>query len=344
LALNYFSFAVFSSFRALFANWGDFDIILVYQLSPITVGVPARILKWRSGSKLILWIQDLWPESVVAAGEIRSAGIKNAVEMITRWIYRRCDRILVQSRAFKTSVTQRGVDPDRIRYLPNFAEEIFDGCPEVTLGRDSSKPNKFKIMFAGNIGAAQDFRTIVEAAELTRKHTGIQWLIVGDGRQKAWLTKEISERRLDNVLMLGRYPKVEMPGVLAKANILLVSLKKDPLFALTIPSKVQAYLACGKPILGSLNGEGARVIDEARAGVSVAAENPDLLASTAVELSRLDQEQLRTMGRNARRYYKEKFAKAHIMDEFEKVISEVVAESCSHILPERRDSVRTPRG
>ena len=258
-----------------------------------------------------------------ATGGIQSATILSLVGALTRWIYRGCDRILIQSCAFQKSVVKHGGDNSRIRYLPNYAESIFDIRMDKILDPESSTATMFKIMFAGNIGVAQDFATIVDAAELTRDHVNIRWLIVGDGRQKAWLKKEIFKRKLENIHLLGRYPKDEMPGVIANADVLLVTLKKEPLFALTVPSKIQAYLACGKPILASIDGEGARIVEDSKAGISIPAEQPGLLSSAAIMLANLDRGQLEIMGRNARNYYNANFSRDHILDEFEKVLMEV---------------------
>jgi colanic acid biosynthesis glycosyl transferase WcaI len=327
LALNYISFTLFSCLWAIFSLWGRYDVILVYQLSPVTVGMPGIMFKAKSRSKLVLWVQDLWPESLSAAGGTQSAAFMRVISALTRSIYRRCDRILIQSRGFMKSLIHLGIDAHRIQYLPNFAEELFDRQTRNGPGSGFPKTNKFKVMFAGNIGIAQDFGTIIEAAELTRGHDNLEWLVVGDGRQKAWLSKEIADRKLENIRLLGRHPKVEMPSVLAEADVLLVSLKRDPLFALTIPSKIQAYLASGKPLLASLDGEAAHIIEEAGAGLSVPAEHPDMLASAAIRLSQFEQEQLDTMGQNARSYYQANFSRGHIIDEFEKHISNLLTGS-----------------
>jgi glycosyltransferase involved in cell wall biosynthesis len=321
LAVNYLSFALFSSLRALSAFWRRFDAILVYQLSPVTVGIPARLLKKLHKGRLILWIQDLWPESLKATGGIRSLIILGIFGWLTRWIYRGCDRILIQSREFKNSVVSRGVDANKVHYLPNFAEDMFGPLPSGRADTGlSSMPKTFRILFAGNIGVSQDVESIVAAAEMTQGHRGIQWIIAGDGRRRSWLMKELSDRKLKNVLAPGRFPKEQIPALFANADLLLVSLKKDPLFSLTIPSKIQAYLACGKPVLASMDGEGARIIEEAQAGMTVPAENPERLAMAAITLSQLSPKMIQDMGRNGRKYYEKEFSRAHIIDEFEAAV------------------------
>ena len=247
--------------------------------------------------------------------------ILRCVGRLVGWIYRGCDRIFIQSRAFRDSVVHRGGANRRIHYLPNFAEEMFRPLtasleePEAAL-----MPRGFRIMFAGNIGVSQDFETILSAAEITRGRQEIKWIILGEGRRKAWLVRELSRRSLNNVYLLGRHPKERMPVFFSMADVMLVSLKKEPLFALTIPSKIQAYLACAKPIIASLDGEGARIIEEAEVGAAVPAENPMALAEAVIRLSQVDALVLDDMVIKARKYYDEHFSRTHILDEFEKVL------------------------
>ena len=145
----------------------------------------------------------------------------------------------------------------------------------------------------------------------------IQWVVLGDGRQRSWVENEIKRRRLINVHLLGRFPKERMPAFFSLADVMLVSLKREPIFALTIPAKIQAYLACGKAILASLDGEGARIIEEAQAGMTVPAESPLELANAVRRLAELGPETLQAMGRNARKYYETHFSRTHLLDEFE---------------------------
>ena len=178
-------------------------------------------------------------------------------------------------------------------------------------------PEGFRVMFAGNIGISQDFETILAAASLTGSQSGIQWVIVGDGRYRPWVEQEIQSRALTNVHLLGRYPKEKMPVFFSLADVMLVSLKREPIFSLTIPSKIQAYLACGKPIIASLDGEGARIIQEAQAGLTVPAEMPHELADAVLKMAVLDTKLLQAMGCNARTYYKKHFSRTHLLNQFD---------------------------
>jgi len=180
-------------------------------------------------------------------------------------------------------------------------------------------------MFAGNIGVAQSFETILGAAEKLRDHHDIHWLILGDGRQFNWVQEEAARRGLSRcVHMLGRYPVESMPKWFAQADVLLVTLKRDPIFALTIPSKVQSYMACGRPILASLEGEGARVIEEAQAGMVVVPEDASALAEAVLTLSLMSSSEREVMGQNGRRYFLQEFERNNLLARLDGWMKELV--------------------
>jgi glycosyltransferase involved in cell wall biosynthesis len=191
-----------------------------------------------------------------------------------------------------------------------------DGAPEGV-----NLPNGFRVMFAGNIGAAQDFATILGAAERLKSYSDIRWIVLGDGRMAAWVKGEVNRRGLNEVVyLLGRYPVETMPHFFALADAMLVTLRKDPIFALTIPSKVQSYLACGRPIVAALDGEGARIIDEADAGLSVPAENVERLAGAVLSLYNMPKAEREAMGARGRAYYLANFERNLLLDRLDKWI------------------------
>ena len=323
LVVNYFSFAFLASIRGFLSCHRPFDIILVFEVSPITVGIAARLMKMITGAKIFFWVQDLWPESLSAAGAVRSEIMLHWVGMLTKWTYQGCDCILIQSEGFRESVLKYSAKSNQVRYFPNCAEDLFQPvdvnaeAPERNL-----MPEGFCVMFAGNIGMSQDFETILSAASLTVFQSGIQWVIVGDGRHRHWLEQEIKRRALSNIHLLGRHPKEKMPAFFSLADVMLVSLKRDPIFSLTIPSKIQAYLACGKPIIASLDGEGARIVQEAQAGITVPAESPRELADAVLKMAARDPKLLQAMGCKGRAYYETHFSRSYLLDKFEEWIHE----------------------
>lgn len=322
LMLNYLSFALLSCFRGLFIK-GDFDKIFVFEPSPVTVGFPALFMKWRKKAPVYFWVQDLWPQSVIAANGTGNKSVIKILDKITRWIYDKSDKILIQSEAFRKIIAEQGVNEKKIVFYPNSVEEFFKIKP-LNQGILKTMPEGFKVMFAGNIGEAQDFETLIEAAKIVKEiNPSIRWVIVGDGRKRSFVERKISEFDLaDQIKLLGSFPVEQMPDFFACADCLLVSLKKDYIFSLTIPSKIQSYLACGKPILASIDGEGARIVLEAEAGLVNEAENPGLLASTALAFAKLSDMELQTMGNNSRKYFESNFERELLVDRLEQIFFE----------------------
>jgi len=315
LALNYISFVVSGSLLGPLLCRGPYDLIFVFEPSPITVGLPALLIKKLTGVPLMFWVQDLWPESLSATGAVRSKWILELVRHVARQIYSGCDRILIQSRAFVEPIVALGIDAKRLLYFPNSAEELYRPLVlEPEAPERSQVPSGFVVMFAGNIGAAQDFGTILTAAELLRKIPSIHWIIIGDGRMWQWVQEEVRKRHLhDTVHLLGRYPQEAMPRYFALADVLLVTLRRDPIFAFTIPSKLQSYLACGKPVIAALDGEGARIIEEAQAGFSAPAEAPAELAAAVSAMYHLTESGRLAMGKRARNYFERHFERSLLL-------------------------------
>jgi glycosyltransferase involved in cell wall biosynthesis len=308
LCLNYLSF-VFSA--ALFAPWilrgRQFDAIFVYGTSPILQAIPAVVLRWLKHARLAVWVQDLWPESLQTTGFVQSKAVLWTVAQVVRWIYRRCDLLLVQSRAFVSAVAPlAGTTP--IEYFPNPGELSVHragvaGVPLCGL----QLPPGFNVVFAGNLGAVQGLASVLDAAEMLLPYRDVRIVLVGSGRHADWLRQQVEQRRLSNVMLPGRFDVAAMPDIFAQASALLVTLAHNPGLSLTIPSKLQDYLAAGRPVIGALDGEGARVVEQAGAGLACAAEDPKALADAILKLRSLACEERAAMGRAAQAYYAQHF-------------------------------------
>lgn len=325
LALNYMTFVLFGAWGALFRLHGDYDVIFVSEVSPITVGIPAAVARWRFRAPILFWVLDLWPETLSAIGVVRSPRVLRAVSVLVRWIYAQCSRVLVQSRAFIPDVVRHGVPEKRVVYFPNWVEGAYTalGTPESSL---AAYPAGLRIMFAGNIGEAQDFPAIIATAEAL-KDSDVVWLIVGDGRMAERAKEEVRKRGLtDRVHFLGRRAPHLMPGFFAGADALLVSLRPEPIFALTVPGKVQSYLASGRPILAMLDGEGAKVIAEAKAGFVCAAGDSEGLAANVLKLAALPPLKRQELGANGKRYADINFDRGRLFDRFEEWCTDVIGE------------------
>jgi colanic acid biosynthesis glycosyl transferase WcaI len=323
LALNYVSHAFFATVLAPWLARGRFDAILVYEPSPITIGIPARALRALKRAPVLFWVQDLWPESLAATGALRNRLLLAALGRLVSWIYRGCDRVLVQSRAFIPSLEAHGVPRERIGYLPNSAEAFYRRVPRAADGaQERELPRGFRVVFAGNIGAAQDFATILGAAELTRERKDIKWIVLGDGRMRAWVEDEVRVRGLQDTLhLLGQRPAESMPGYFAQADVLLATLRREPIFAYTIPSKLQSYLACGRPVVAALEGEGGRIVKEAGAGWAVAAEDPRALADAVLAAAALSDAEREVMGNRGEAYFREHFEREKLLSRLEQELA-----------------------
>ncbi|AVR67152.1 MULTISPECIES: glycosyltransferase family 4 protein [Pseudomonas aeruginosa group] len=321
LALNYLSFFMSASFFGAFRlRRKKFDVVFVYAVSPIMAVIPAIVIGRLKRAPVFVWVLDLWPETLRAVGVLKSDRALSIVGRVVSWIYNRTDYILVQSKAFMDNVAKyctKTIPEDRVIYFPSWAEDDFsnnESASSTLLERDDSV---FTLLFAGNVGEAQDFPSILDAAERLRQDVPMRWVIVGDGRASAWLKAEVAARGLDNVLLLGRHPLEEMPPLFALADALFVSLKTNEVFEKTIPGKVQAYLASGKPVIAMIDGEASRVISEAGAGYACASGDVEALVDIIRRAAALTGEQREGLGRAGREYYECNFSKRTLLSRLE---------------------------
>ncbi len=317
LIANYMSFVITAGLLAPFLLFRKrFDVIFVYAPSPLLQALAALPLKWIKGAPMVVWVQDIWPESLSATGHIRNRFVLKAVELLVRFVYHYSDQILIQSEAFRRLVS-RLADPKKIHYFPNPADNIGtttenDPCTKVA---DSIRPDLFSVIFAGNLGAAQSLETIIEAALIVQERMDIRFYLIGDGSYAAWMREQITAHNLKNVTMLGRHPVEAMPSVFAKASALLVTLRDEFIFSLTVPSKIQAYLAAGRPIIAALNGEGSRIVLEAEAGIACPASDGAALADAVLRLADMPEHIRQAMGTSGRRYCETHFELLRLTDE-----------------------------
>ncbi len=302
LFLNYLSSLVCMSVDAFFlALFRRFDAVLVHETSPVTVGVPADIVRAIRRIPMYFWVLDLWPESLQAAGGIRNRAVLGFFSRLTAALYRHSEKILISSRGFEESICAKGDFAGKIVYFPNWADRAM-ARGDIRLP-EGSLPDGFIVMFAGNIGEAQDFESVMAAAAALKASRDIHFVFLGDGRKLDWVRRFVSENGLEaTVHLLGRHPLEEMPAYFERADVMLVSLKDTEIFRLTLPAKVQAYMAAGKPVVAMMNGEGPRVVEEAGCGYSVPAGDSAALAALLLRLSGAPREDLVRMGENGLRY------------------------------------------
>ena len=320
LLLNYISFVISGSIVGAWKLRNDsFDVIFVHESSPVTVGLPAIVLRRLKQAPLAFWVLDLWPDTLEAIGIVRSRFLISQVGRLVAFIYARCDLILAQSRSFIPQIEKYCRGAPRIEYFPSWAEVLFGATDTICLAPEvTTDTSKFNILFAGNIGEAQDFPAILDAAELLKSDRAVRWLILGDGRMGEWVRNRIHERGLsDSVLMLGRYPVERMPSFYAHADALLVSLKDESIFAMTIPGKLQSYLAAGIPVIAMLNGEGASVVKRAKAGLTCRAADSAGLAEAVRRLKDMPLASRQELGRNGLELSKCEFDREKLFNKLE---------------------------
>lgn len=322
LALNYLSYTLFASLKAIwFGITKKYDVIIVHEPSPILVGVPAIIVKKLQKIPLHFWVLDLWPESLSAAGGINNKSILSVFEKITKWIYRNSDTILIGSKGYRKSIIHKGYFDDKIQYFPNWVEDSLTQSKAFDI---PEFPKGFNIVVAGNMGDAQDLPHVMEAM-LLLKDKPINLILIGDGRKKDFVEQFATEHSLESqIICMGRYPLEMMPSFFAKADVLFMALKDEPIFALTVPSRIQAYMSAGKPIVAMINGEGADLINEADCGWSVHAEDYKSLALLLDKLSNSDEATLYDKGLNGKRYSEAHFKFSSCMDNLEKCLAKKI--------------------
>lgn len=318
LLLNYASF-VRNACKYIRRHPIKADAAICFGTSPITQAFPALLNKKLTSTRVLLWYQDLWPESVAAAGGTIGKIVYRFLTPMVRKIYKGCDKIMPTSKAFAQSILKIGDFSDKIVYAPQWAEDVFLDKKAIS---PLELPSGFRIMFAGNVGVAQDIPNVIRAAELTKDEPMIKWLIVGDGRAREQAERLSREKGLlgSTVFFLGRHPLTEMPSYFAQADAMLVSLKKEDIFALTLPAKVQTYMASGKPILTMLDGVGNEVVLESGCGFIASSGDSALLAENVLKLYHLSKEDRAELGRKSQEYYSRHFEKSKIVDVFLKEV------------------------
>ena len=313
--LNYYSYALSStkyvrSKKCKTVDGKPFDYVFCNQLSPVMMTHAAIAYKKKYKVPMTMYCLDLWPESLIAGGIKRGSIIYKYFHFVSKRIYRAADKILITSRMFSEYLhNEFDIENRKIEYLPQYAEGIFETvAPKKETGI-------FDFMFAGNIGAIQSVDTIIKAAELL-KNEPVRFHIVGSGTDLERL-QQMGDN-LENVIFYGRRPLEEMPKFYAMSDAMLVTLQADEVLSMTLPGKVQSYMAVGKPIIGAIDGETKKVIEDAKCGYCGRAEVAEALAENIRNFVKNPDKDL--MGKNAREYYEKHFEQGKFMDRLEAVI------------------------
>lgn len=309
LFLNYISFLVSGFFWKLRTKIKA-DYVFTFEVSPMT---QALIGVWYTKKHKVpnyLYVQDLWPENVEIVTGITSPVVIKPISSMVNYIYKNCTDVFATSPSFVKEIQKRVKDKEKVHYLPQYAEDFYvpvkkEAVPEI------SQNDKFKVIFTGNIGQAQGLDILPKTAQLLRDEN-IEFVIVGDGRYREEFEKEISQCGVsDMFVLIERQPAEYIPQLLAACDAAFISFQNAELWRMTIPAKLQSYMACGMPIIASAFGETQRIIEEAECGLCAPIGDEKALAQHILKLKKED---LSVMAENSRSYYKKHFDKQSVMD------------------------------
>lgn len=307
--LNYYSFAASST---LFSRGlaKDYDVVLAIQTSPIMMVNAALSYAKRAKKKCLFYTMDLWPASLAAGGVGESSPIYKLFTWVSDRLYRRADRILVTSQMFGPYLRENfGIPEAKLGHLPQYAAAQFDHLP------DAPQKDTVDLMFAGNVGAAQSLTTVLQTAAFLRDIPQLRWHIVGDGSELNNLKAMSSHLGLKNVIFHGRKPPEQMPEYYAMADAMLVTLTADPFIGMTLPNKVQSYMAAGKPVLAAADGEIPKVLAAADCGFCAPAEDSAAFADAVRRF--LEHPDRAALGKNARSFYEGHYTRDQFMTRLE---------------------------
>ena len=300
--LNYISFAFMAMLFGIFAT-KKADVIYAYH-PPLTVGIAAIFIKLFRRTPIVYDIQDMWPDTLKATGMLNNKKILNFIGSVCKLVYRFVDHIVVLCPGFKQLLIERDVTKEKISVIYNWCDEQgLTQAKPAKLKYQQLMQNKFNIVFAGNMGKAQALDIILEVAKNLQNFPDIQFVFVGGGTETERLKQRSSIEGIPNAIFIPRMPMAEVGGILELSNLLLVHLKKDPLFEITVPSKTQAYMAMGKPILMAVAGDAAELVQKAQCGCIAISEDAASIQQAILEIYQLPASEQQKMGINARNFY-----------------------------------------
>jgi len=318
---NYLSFFFSSLFFGLFKAKKS-DVIYAYH-PPLTTALSAIIIGKVRNVPVVIDIQDLWPDTLKATGMLNNTFILNLISKVCLYIYKNTQEIVVLSPGFRKKLIDRGVEANKISVIYNWGPEAESDLP--INGKKILPKEGFNIVFAGNIGKAQGIETILESANLLLKNNiNVNIVFVGDGIQLEFAKEKVNKDGLKNVRFIPRVPMEQVNAILCEADALLVTLIDDELFSITVPSKTQAYLFAGKPIIMGVRGDAADMIKNSNSGITVLPDSPELLFESIKCLTELPKSKLEELGSNGKRYYTEQLSQAQGISNFIRLFEKAI--------------------
>ena len=322
IILNYITFFFTSFFFTLFNSYfKKSQLSIIFCPSPLLTSLPIIFLSKIFKKKVILWVLDLWPDTLVDLKIVKNQYIIKILKILVKYIYNNSDLILAQSNSFIKEIQK--ISKTECIYFPSWPEENIH--LDIINKVDIESDQRIKILFAGNIGEAQDFESIVECSNILKKKKIVKWIIAGNGRWRNKLEQLILEYELsDDIQIINQVPIEKVGSLLNMADLLLVTLKKNSTFEKTIPGKLQTYMSSGKPILGMISGEANKLINESQCGFACQAEDYLELANLIQKFSNLSNLEKKKMGDSGIMYVKKNFNKIKILDSLEKSLIKMI--------------------
>ena len=315
---NYISYVVNGCISVFGMRRTHYDAALVFEVSPITQAYPAIFLKKLAKTPICMYIYDLWPDTLFSHG-FSNSGIKRFLLKRCKNIYNSFDKLFITSKGFEQRLIEYGYKSENIEYIPQWVESRYKPVDATNKVRErfAIKATNFMVMFAGNLGFAQAIDIIIKAAECLKQNESIKFVFVGDGTEKQWCKDECGNKGINNCFFMERQSADDMPGILAEADSLLVTLKDRSNYSLTLPGRLQSFMACRKPLIVCANGETARVVEEARAGLTCPAEDADKLSECISKMAAMSEEELNLFGENGYRYACRNFDESTLLKKIE---------------------------
>lgn len=320
LVLNYFSF-VFSGFFWSKFTRRKFDKVFIYEVSPITQAFPGIWYARRKKIQSCIYVMDLWPESIELATGINNKHIMKRIGKMVDKIYRKCDIILTSSENFIKAIAKRGHPKEKMMFWPQYAEDFYKPLNKEDFPISDMDDNRFKIVFAGNIGYAQGLNILIDTAKILReRNVPITFYLIGNGRAKEELKQNVLGYALqDYIKFIDKKPAEEIPKYYANADMAFITLKKSIISDQILPAKLQSYFACGIPILGCADGEIKDVIEQSKAGFCIPSGDYESLAKKIEECCLLPKEIFDTLKANGRNYYTQNYEQNKLLNQFEEI-------------------------
>lgn len=321
MALNYLSFVISGWFWKLF-NKENFDMVFIYEVSPMTQALPAVWIAKKLKIPCYIYVMDLWPENFEIITGISSPLVITPLNKMVDYIYKNCNKIFTASESFKKNIQSRGVDPEKVFFWPQYAEEFYH--TRATKSKKIIVDDKINITFAGNVGMAQGLEILpIIGQRLKKENVNVRFNIVGSGRYLETLINEVTKNALQEYFnFLEPVPPTEISEIFSASDFSFVSLQENEIFSMTIPAKLQSSMACGKPILLSASGESKDIVIKAECGYASDAGDVNHLIENIKKIVKLDKNQIEKLGNNSRNYFENNFEKEKLLDSMDSFLVE----------------------